>query len=531
MPRYRVTLSDGRIVTLEAETAPSEADVLAALDQGVNVGEAATFTVNGLPVGGTAAVGTGPRYVDRVAARAVDQAATQGDVALGALKAAGRTAFELGDVARTTVPTLRVLSDAIMPGAFDRPAAETVPELAYTTPTQELGGAVERVAEFFLPGAAVNRARAAVRGVPALNRAAKLGIEAALEAVPAAAVTALQDEGSPGVAAATAAALPLVGGAGNAAARLQRSAVKSFEQAINPTTRRAKADAARIAAEALRSGVKGSLEDVAQTARRKADVLNDALDRIWTRVGGRITPVRRFTDAIERLKADHLDSLGLPLTPDDARAIGYLTELQASIAEKGPMIDWNDVRRINQSLASDVAAAGGYSEKTGGMFGVNLDDASRLNAKRDVSGVYRKEMAAELPEAAAINKPLSLQIKIAELAEMTRGRKTGQKNLLAKWLPRMTGAAIGTGAGAATGDSGVETALQGIAGAALGGKVLQLVDSPRWHLFSGRAKQRLADALAAGNREAIAAAVGRLFAEEASTRGRGLQAVAGAVGR
>ena len=453
-----------------------------------------------------------------------------GNVALGVARGAGRTAYELGRITRATVPTIGALSDAIMPNAFAGTAEETFPELRAQNPQEEIGVALERLVEFLAPGGAITRAGRAVQAIPSLGRAAKLATRVGVEALPAAAITALQREGSPGIAAAIAGAAPMVGAvAAPLVGRLTRGAQRGFEQALNPTTRRAKADAARIAIPAIRSGVRGSLDTVAETARKSADTLNDALDAIWVRQGGRRVPVQRYVDGIEQLKAKHLDSMGLPLTPDDAKAIEHLTALQTSIAGKGPNIDLDDVRRINRRLASDVAAAGGYSEKTGGVFGVNLDDASRIAAKRDVSGVYRKELVADIPEAAPINKALSLQLKIKELADMTRGRKTGQKHFLAKWMPRLTGAAIGTGSGVASGDSGFEAAVKGFAGAALSGKVMQLMDSSRWHLFSARNKLRLADALASESREALAAAVARLTAEEVSTQGRAVRAVAGVV--
>jgi hypothetical protein len=201
MPRYKVTLTDGRTFVVEADSQPSEADVLASLRRS---GDKPAESQPAEPTS------TAPAASGSWSEQMLDKAlGAVKDVGVGALKGAGETVKSLADLGRRHVPGFAALDKA---GSIQ--IGDT---LESANAAQSIGKGAERVAEFAVPSMAAGKVMPLARGAGAL----RLGGRMALEGAGAAPLAALHGE-SPVAAGVTAAAMP---GVAQGATALGRAAI------------------------------------------------------------------------------------------------------------------------------------------------------------------------------------------------------------------------------------------------------------------------------------------------------------------
>jgi hypothetical protein len=299
---------------------------------------------------------------------------------------------------------------------------------------------------------------------------------------------------------------------------LEASANADVTTALNPTRHRTKVKTERIASEVRQRGITGDIEEVKGLAKDQRHAVGERIDQELTirhDVPVELQPVR------EALLREEASTHNLVTQPDGtSKKVVHNPRKQAQIDKvKDILNDYGDTMTTEQAVAlrktwdDVVARAGGYDEKASNQFGVTLDDASEAGVKRKVAGAMRKQLAEANPDITAINREFKFWADLDDVASATTSRRVGQKRNLTKQIMRAgtmaTGAASGTG----------------IPGAILAGEVAAraeaLFGSTKWKLASAQMKTKLADALASGDRDRIAAAIGRITAGVNATSPRG----------
>ena len=179
------------------------------------------------------------------------------DAVTGVAKGVGNTVVGLGEAAYNYIPGVAAVSDATQRALFGdvQPAgplfAGARQSVQPTTTAQQLGYTAEQIGEYFVPA---TRAARFVRPAEAVK----------------AGVTALAQSGDPttaGVSGGLAAVVPGAGAVRRTSDALARSAEKSVAGALGATKEWAKAEAAELAPEMLRRGVRGGRAEMLAQAR------------------------------------------------------------------------------------------------------------------------------------------------------------------------------------------------------------------------------------------------------------------------
>jgi len=141
------------------------------------------------------------------------------------------------------------------------------------------------------------------------------------------------------------------------------------------------------------------------------------------------------------------------------------------------------------------------ASRAGAFHGKTLSEANVARAYEHAGNAIRAELAKPYPDIAAINKEYSFWKNAADVTDATILRRVGQAKPLGRQISTAIGGLVGTAAGAFTGD------LAGaMVTAAVGAKTADMlqaaITSPAWRTVSAVSKDRLAKALATGNRGA-----------------------------
>lgn len=446
------------------------------------------------------------------AAAPVQQEYGLADGAIDVLKGFGKSVMSTvvhgGDAIRRATGMDRVI---------DHPDVQAV-----TTPTntaQRIGSGIEQAVEYVIPAGAVTRAAkgvqaltAGVRGAKALN----IGARAGLEAASAAGVAAVQTGGDTGAmrdAALTGGALSA--GAGVVAAglkplanALRKSAVAQYGRALNPTKEATKFLAKEDVVPGLieRGVVSRTVEGLQQKAAQRVAQLGKQIGDEWASLpAGTKVEADAIFARLEDAIAPHtvMTSAGKRIAKDDVArtAISNLEGLQSTlldVAETNPAtgkleVPVDKLRDLRQYWDNYAARAGRYHGKT-------LAEASKAEGQGLAADAIRAELGKDFPSIAAINKEFSFWKNASKVAEETAQRQVGQSKGLVRRVAGVAGAATGFG-------------IAGVEGAVIGKVALdqleKLVSSTAWNTVSAVTKDRLAKALASGNRGAAEFYIGK----------------------
>jgi hypothetical protein len=436
------------------------------------------------------------------------------DVGIGAGKAAARSVLGAGQWARENIPGVQALGEA----GGDWATIDTA-TLEPTNRAQELGGTAERIGEFFIPvggavGGVARRVPSLMRSIPWLQR----GVESA-----SAGGLTLAHGGSVPEALTAAALQGVIPSTPRAAGVVRDSAERSVARALDPTTRAAKAEAARLAPEMLERGVGGS----------QAGMLREATSRvgeIGPRIGAEVRRLARpaptgpalqrgatvkTSEFVKDMRASRVRSQGGEFSegirgsiPGTESIIAKLDELEKFALKQGDEIPIEHAQAIKQGWGDIVSKSGLYGQRADAA----PTDRAAAWVFREGARSLRRLISAKSPTLDRLNAEFGFWKGLEDVLSATALRTQGQGAAMTQTLTGGFGGAI---TGAATGST-----LQGFMGMAATNMVSRLVQSSPFRTkVSGPLKAKLADALAAGDQGLVLKAISNIAASLPSVRG------------
>lgn len=277
---------------------------------------------------------------------------------------------------------------------------------------------------------------------------------------------------------------------------LRDSAEKSMAQALGATTNASKAEAAKLAPEMLKRGVKGSRQAMFEQAKEAAAAAGARLSQAYTdaaKAGTTVSglQVRGHVQLVsDALKVRAQDGSRV-VVPGTERVIQQLENLDRFVASLGDDIPVDRAAAVKQTWDRIVDKAG--------LFGAKATSSATDNADawaiREASGAFRELLNAN-PTIADLNREVGFWSGLRTVLSRTRLRTQSQSG----------GGLISNVAGIAGAGAGYSTS--GVVGAAIGGagaRQLALVLQSPWFrtTAAGPFKKALADALASGNATTI----------------------------
>ena len=375
----------------------------------------------------------------------------------------------------------------------------------------QVGYGIEQAAEYLLPAGGITRlsqlgqaATAGLRGARALNIATRAG----LEGLGAATVAGIQSGGDPIAmrnAALTGGALSagtgiLAAGVQPAAAMLAKSATKQYSRALDPGTKAARYLTERQVAPGLieRGVTATSLGNLEQKAAAQLGYYGQKIADAWANLppGTKVVAddvITKLDDDI--LKHTVVTSAGarVPIAGGEAkRAIGQIQDIQNMLidvaepnAATGQLeIPIEKLRDLRDVWGNFAAEAGKYQGKT-------LGEASKAAIQGKAADRLRAILGQNQPDIAALNKEYNFWKNTETVAHEGAQREVGKS----KGLVRRAAGYLGAAGGFASG--GV---LGGVIGKVALDKLEQAASSTAWNTVSAVTKDRIAKALASGNR-------------------------------
>lgn len=430
-----------------------------------------------------------------------------GDVLTGVAKGAANTVTGLGELAYDYLPGVRSVSDAVQRMAFGDviPGNQLMDSarggvLKPENTAQRVGFAGEQIGEFFIPAAKAG----ALAKVPGLTRA--------IPAAQAALTTGAQ--GGTGVDASISGALTAAIPGGQAlkrgASALEAGANKEMAQALGATKEWAKSEAADLAPEMLRRGVRGSREAMLAEAKTSAKAAGQRLDdayRAAAQAGEAVKgDIVRGNIQLSRDALMTTDAAGKRVViPGTETAIRRLDRLDRFVESLGADIPVDKAAHVKRTFDKIVSKAGLFGPKATASATDNAD----AWAIREASNAFR-ELLNTNPTVAALNKEASFWTGLKGVLKETQKRTQAQAGTgLVQAGMGGTGAVVG----ALSGDSTSEKAANAVIGGLAGRQLMKAIQSPAFRTsVSAPLKQKLADALASGSSERIASITGKIVA-------------------
>lgn len=276
--------------------------------------------------------------------------------------------------------------------------------------------------------------------------------------------------------------------------KLHGRAVEQYSQALNPTRKDTKVQTARVVPEALNRRVKAtSLPRLEEMAGAKADAAGGRVGETYAPHLDDTTDTMALVDKLEEAKSEYRD------TTVDGRTVNTVPErvdaiqkLQDKLMEYGDRISVRSRVKLRRNWDEIVQSAKGF---------VTEDVGTKAWAAREGRSVLRESLMESVPDIDAINADFSFWQSLEDIAHASNERKTGQKKNLVSTI-------AGAGGAVATevmmpGSGMVKGGLQAMLGAQLFSSFRKLLDSPGYQMWSAVQKERLADALIAGDTKRV----------------------------
>lgn len=272
---------------------------------------------------------------------------------------------------------------------------------------------------------------------------------------------------------------------------LKASAEEQYARVLNPTKTGNKIRTAAMVPELIDRGiVTPSLKALKGRAEQQIASVGAAIGDEWQNLpAGSSTPLKPIFDRLQsEIDTTHsiTDAAGkrIPKGPEGAKAVGNIESLQQvlmDVAEKDPT---TGELRIPVEKARDLRQYFDKVQKSAGSFeGKNLNDASTAAAHEIAANSIREELGKQFPSIDALNKEYSFWKNVDQVTGDTLMRRQGQAVPLGQKLAQAGGFIKG-----------------GVMGAEAMKALTQSVQSPAWATVSAVLKDRLANALAKGNR-------------------------------
>ncbi len=408
-----------------------------------------------------------------------------GNAVVGGGKGAVNTVSGLGDLARM-IPGVSALDRVMTPIQIN-----TTPSNA----AQTMGYYGEQIGEFFTPTGMVGR----------LGKIAEI--------VKAAGLTAAQTGGDPtatGLSALLTGIVPGAKMARRAASALETGAEKNIAQALGATTRDLKKEAAELAPEMLKRGIRGSREAMRD---QSAEMVESVGKRIGAEVqaataAGKSVSQDVIRGNIQLAKDALMEKLGSgkrSVVPGYEQVAAQLDALEQYVAKLPTDIPFDQAHRLKMKWDSIVDAAGLFGAK--GM--ASAADKSKASAFRSAADAFRDMLNSGSTTLADLNAEFGFWKSLNKITEATTLRTQAQTG----GLIRAGTAAAGAASGFASGDSMADSLQRGALGGVIGANIVTLIQSPAWRTtVTAPMKQQLAKALASGNGRTVADTFGRIVA-------------------
>lgn len=300
-----------------------------------------------------------------------------------------------------------------------------------------------------------------------------------------------------------------------AAEGLRTSAEKQYGQVLNPTTRGLKkVTEDRIVPQLIERGeTYRSLNSLKGNAAERVESLGAKIGDYWDNMPDDAkAPVNGIVERIKREAIEEhtlIDPQGnaMPLGPEARKALKATESLtstleqMAVVDESGmAMVNVKDLRKMRQYYDKVAANAKRYQ-------GAKLSDANKAEVHGKVADAIREEFAKADPSLDAINKEFSFWKDVEKVAEETVTRRVGQAKPLTQQMGELAGAAVGAASGGVT---------EALVGAKSFSMLSRLTHSTAWRTMSAVTKDRLANALARGQKGTAQAYINQM-AEEAES--------------
>src|SRR5262252_1087747 len=455
---------------------------------------------------------------------------TGADLAEGAKKGLGSTVYHAGDLIRRgeigIADALGVDVNKIPEGVrsfFGLDRVIQKPEVQEAiTPVgmpQKIGYGAEKLAEFALPGGTISKAGAAVTTGATTAKALQIAGQAGSEAAAAATIAGMQTGGDTEAmkeaaltAGVTSGALGAAGEvAGPVSGYLKQAAREQYSRVLNPTKQGLKYISQTEVVPGLleRRVVPATLKTLqgraGQEVQKWGQAISDQFDNLPPGTAVDLKSVLApLSSAAEDLNIITSSGKAIPKSPYAKQAIDNIADMKQTltdVAEVNPATSELEVpvdrlRTLRQYFDKVAARAGRYQ-------GTSLAEQNMAEAHGLAADAIRGELAKAYPDIAAMNKEYTFWKNALDVANSTLLRREGQ----ARPLGRKIAGAIGAGVG---------FAKAGPVGLPLGKVAMdtfeRVTTSPYWNAANAVMKDRLADALASGNRGAAEFYLGRIAA-------------------
>lgn len=377
-----------------------------------------------------------------------------------------------------------------------------------------VGGAIgrfgEQAAEMMVP---MSKVSTAAQALPSAGRIAA-------EAAAAGGIAGIQSGGDPTAMATAAGTQGVLGVAGEALTRtgaakaasemLKDSAARQYAQALlrgGGTKGNKLRTEDKLVPELIDRGVKAwTLKGLGNKAQAQIQTYGQAIDDAWRAIPeGESVPV---DDILARLgkaaEETHMldDAAGnmLPMGAEARRGVSNIKDLQDTIAQYVEPVKIWDVENGVEKTMNVIPSAklrrlrqyfDSVSEKAGRFDGKNMADQSSAAAHSMAADGIREELAKAYPDIAKINKEFSFWKDLSKVVDDTIVRKTGHGPGLGATVMKTGAAAAGMASG------GVHGAI--ISGESMG-TLQRIAASTAWRTVSAVQKDKLANAIARGNR-------------------------------
>jgi len=421
----------------------------------------------------------------------------------GLLKGAGRQAVRGADKVLATPLGLGVGQDNLtaLTGLDRQKRISRLDEMLGLRPgggkAEKVGGVVSEAIPYFMPGAG------AAKGAGLGRWALKAGAEGAKNAAIASGLQGATPFEAAGAGALGAVGQGITGAAEGAAPALRESAANLFQKAVQPAREHLKVAVERIAPEAVKRGIRGSLPEITSEAGNQVKKLGGKLESVYDRATGQ----GKDFDAIQLVQQiDDLRNLfklrgagGGTIRP---QADAALDAIGQRVMAQGERINPRDLWETRKALDEIIAGASGA--------GFDVTQYGTKGATKRVSkaagGLLQRELNTVDPRLAKLNKEFGFWNDLWKGAKATKTRRVGQESPLTSAL---VGSGVGAAVGGVTGQTKESAGLGALVGAAGGKKALDLMRTPAWRTASAQMRNVAANLIESGRIDDAIALLGK----------------------
>jgi len=270
---------------------------------------------------------------------------------------------------------------------------------------------------------------------------------------------------------------------------LKKSAQKDVQKVLAPTKEVQKQLTTRILPEFAETiPVAASRESLLRKVSNQVDKVGTKIDDFVEKEGVKgATDANKITQVFEELKDDFqiVQKSGKKVIVEE-QPIKILEGLQKQVqgfADKAGKIQNEELLQVRRIWDKLVQRTKGFQK--------NLPEGTELQFKKEATNAIRKELAESNPKLAVLNKEFATAKGAEDILRETVKRKVGQKPPLTRTVAGFIGAESGEGF------------IASVLGAKLFSSLSGAFESTFYRTVSANIKNKLANALVEGNKQAV----------------------------